>query len=117
MGTNSYTTQDFIAKIPGSGGIIAVIAKRVGCTWTTAKKYCTQYATVRQAYEDESEAVADLAESTVLKAIQGGDIPSAKWWLSRIRRDKFATRQETDVTSDGKGLTVEFKGNIEPDAL
>ena len=35
---NTYKTQQFLDAIPGTGGIITAIAKRLGCSWHTAKK-------------------------------------------------------------------------------
>ena len=35
----TYTAAQFIAAIPGTGGIITKIAEKVGCAWHTAKKY------------------------------------------------------------------------------
>jgi len=102
-GAAQFTAKQFIDVIPGSGGIIAVIAKRVGCHWHTAQHYIDTYPTIREAYEDECAGVDDLAESTVIKSIRDGDVPTAKWWLEKRRRDKFATR--TEVTgADGKPL-------------
>ena len=98
-GAAQFTAKQFITAIPGSGGIIAVIAKRVGCDWHTAKRYIRLYPTINQAYEDECSGVDDLAESTVIKAIRDGDVPTAKWWLEKRRRDKFASR--TEVTGTG----------------
>jgi len=92
-----YTAAQFIEQIPGSGGIISTIARRVGCAWHTAKKYCTTYPTVAKVYQDECEGVTDLAESTVLKAIKDGDITSAKWYLTMKAKDRgYAQRFEID---------------------
>ena len=106
---NSYTTQQFINAIPGSGGIISTIAARVGCTWNTAKKYVTEFATVRAAYDDECETINDKAESTLIRAIEDGDIASAKWWLSKKRKQMFG--EALDVTSDGKSIVVRLVGD------
>ena len=57
-----YTAEQFIKAIPGSGGIISTIARRVGCGWHTARDYVDKHPSVKQAYDDECEAVLDLAE-------------------------------------------------------
>lgn len=98
---NQWTAQQFIAAIPGSGGIVATIAKRIGCDWHTARRYIDDYPTIRQAYEDECETVTDLAESTLIKSMQEGDAGTAKWWLSRKRRDKFADNLEVTGAAGG----------------
>lgn len=102
-GANQFKAEQFIKAMPGSGGIIAVIAKRVGCDWHTADKYIREFPTVRQAYEDECAGIDDLAESTVIKAIRDGDISTAKWWLEKRRRDRFG--QTLEMTGpDGRDL-------------
>lgn len=101
---NQYTAKQFIDAIPGTGGIVATIAKRVACDWQTAKKYIDTFPSVQRAYQNECETVADMAESVLVKSIQAGDTGDAKWFLSRIRRGKFATQENIDVTSDGKRI-------------
>jgi len=110
-GANQFTAKQFTDAIPGTGGIIAAIAKRVGCDWHTAKKYIDTLPTVRQAYEDECSNIDDLAESTVIKAIKDGDVGSAKWWLEKRRRDKFANAVEVTGANDGP-LTLEIVERI-----
>ena len=102
---DQYTARTFIQAIPGSGGIISTIAKRVGCDWSTAKKYLTEYPTVARAYEDECEAVADLAESVLITSIRDGNTQDAKWYLARIRRGKYAERYEF-TGEDGGPVTI-----------
>ena len=108
-GSNQYKAQVFIEAIPGSGGIISTIAKRVGCSWHTAKKYITNYATVRRAYDDECEKVTDLAESVVFLALKSDNpqtaVTTAKWYLTMKARDRgYAPQSQVDVTSGGQPL-------------
>ena len=91
---SKYTTDQFITAIKGSGGIVSTIAARVGCDWNTAKAYMDKFPTVRRAYEDECELVNDVAESTIIKAIREGDVATAKWWITKKRRETFADRIE-----------------------
>uniref|UniRef100_A0A6M3KWU9 Terminase n=1 Tax=viral metagenome TaxID=1070528 RepID=A0A6M3KWU9_9ZZZZ len=100
-GASQYRASDFIDAIPGSGGIISVIAKRVGCAWHTAKKYIDSYATVRAAYDDECQGILDLAESTVIRSIKEGGAADARWYLTMKGRGRGyapTQRQELDVT-------------------
>lgn len=102
-----FTQEQFKKAIPGSGGIYATIAKRVGCSWHTAQSHIRDTPALAQMYEDEANTVDDLAESVVIKHIQRGDINAAKWWLERRRRAKFATRTETELSGkDGGPLTI-----------
>lgn len=80
---NQYKAKDFIDAIPGTGGIISAIARKVGCTWDTAKKYIDEYPTIQAAYQNECESVLDMAESVIFNSIQNKDSRDAKWYLTR----------------------------------
>jgi hypothetical protein len=99
---NLFSAEQFTKAIPGSAGIITTIAKRVGCDWHTAKKYIEEYATIRQAYADECEAVLDMAEAKLYKAVEKGDLQAVKYILStKGKRRGYVERQE--VTGAGGG--------------
>ena len=109
-GTSKYTANDFIAAIPGTGGIISAIARKVNCDWSTAKKWIDDYPTVKRAYDAECEAMLDLAESAVLRniklAAQGeGDTADAKWYLTKKgKRRNYGDAVE--VTGEGGGAVT-----------
>jgi len=92
--TNGYTAQQFIDAIPGTGGIVATIARRVGCVWHTAKKYIEAYPTVQQVYQDECEAVLDLAESVVIEAIHDRDMQMVRYYLSTKGKHRGYTEKQ-----------------------
>lgn len=100
----NYTAAQFIAAIPGSGGIITTIATRVGCAWHTAKKYIDALATVRQAYEDECNKVLDLAESNIFRDLQAHEVQTSKWYLTMKGADRGYIPKET--------RTVEQSGDV-----
>lgn len=110
----NYTAAQFIAAIPGSGGIITTIASRVGCAWSTAKKYITKYVTVQQAYEDECAKVVDLAESVVIGSIKDKDVQTAKWYLTMKGAERgYVQTQRSEVSGpDGGPVKQEVTGNV-----
>lgn len=105
----SYKVQDFIAAIPGTGGVITHIAQKVGCTWHTAKKYVTGYSTVQRAYDNECEKVLDAAETAIIsvimppkdKAQRAGweaDLPTVKWYLTMKGGGRgYAPKRRLDI--------------------
>lgn len=100
-GKNGFTAEQFIKAIPGTGGIISTIAKRVGCEWHTAKKYIEEYPTIMQAYLDEKHAIDDRALSVVLKAIvEGNDLSVAMWWVKMKLGDEFHETSRQIVSVD-----------------
>ena len=94
----SYKAQDFIDAIPGTGGVVDTIARRVGCNWHTAKRYIDEYSTVREAYLDEKHKVDDAAKSIVIADIvKNKNVDTAKWWLRVKLPDEFAPKEKRDV--------------------
>ena len=92
-----YTTEQFSKAIKLSGGVISVIAQRVGCSWHTAKKYIEKFPTLRDAYEGELQFTNDIALTVVLQAIKEGDVGTAKWWLTKKRPLEFGDQQVPTV--------------------
>ena len=102
MSRATYTTDQFIMAIPGTGGIISAIARKVGCGWHTAARYIDQHATVKQAYDDECERVLDLAETKTIKAIEDGDLQMVRYYLStKGRKRGYVERTEQEVKQSG----------------
>ena len=93
---NGFTAKEFIDAIPGTGGVMSVIAKRVGCHWHTAKKYITDHATVQQAYQNEKHAVDDKAVSNIFTDISKGSIETSKWWVRMKMGDEFAPTERIE---------------------
>jgi len=108
-----YLAEQFIGAIPGSGGIISTIAKRVGCAWNTAKKYCTKYATVRRVYNDECARVLDLAEGKVMEAIDEGDGVMIRYYLSTKGKHRgYILRQEVSGP-DREPVSIKVKHDLQ----
>jgi hypothetical protein len=120
-----YKANQFIVNIPGSAGIITIIARRVGCSWNTAQKFITEYPTVAAAYKAECESPKDTAESVVIRNIQlaakqqqEADAPvdstDAKWYLTMKAKDRgYSTRQEI-TGPDGGAVSVTYVEVVKP---
>lgn len=105
MANGKYLAQDFIEVIPGSAGIVKEIAARVGCSRTTALRYIRQYATIREAYEDEVERVIDEAESVIIHDItENEDVQTAKWYLTMKGAGRgYAQLRKTQISGPDEG--------------
>lgn len=126
-GNNQFTARQFIEAIEGTGrfaepkthtgcmGIISTVARRVGCNWHTAKKYCTRgrtpFVTVAVAFENEAETALDMAESKLLKMIQESDGPMIRYFLSTKGKNRgFTERQE--ITGKDGGPVEQISYNV-----
>lgn len=96
---DQYKAADFIAALPGTGGVITAIASRVGCDWITAKKYLTQYPTIKAAWEAEKESILDIAESVLHTNIQAA---------KRIQERSLRLAQEADKNQDFETATGQY---------
>jgi hypothetical protein len=100
-GAEQYKAQDFIAAIPGTGGIVTAIARKVGCAWNTAKRYIETHPTVQRAYQDECESILDLAEAKVISAIKDGDSQMIRYYLSTKGKSRgYSERTQIEALGD-----------------
>ena len=99
-----YSQKQVLEAVRDSGGIVSAVAARLGCDWNTARKYIDRWKTTQTAFEAERERVLDLAETTLVKAIKSGDVGAAKWYLSRIGRNRGFS-DAVDVTTGGQPIT------------
>lgn len=98
--TNGFTAEQFIKAIPGTGGVITAIARKVGCDWHTAKKYIDEFATVKRAYDDESEGILDLAEAKLIEAIHSGDTGMIRFYLTTKGKHRGYTEKHEIAASN-----------------
>lgn len=111
-----FTAKQFIDAIPGSAGIVTTIAKRVGCSWHTCKKYIETYPTIRDAYQDECESLTDYAESKLIEAIKAGDLAAVKYYLSTKGKNRgYSERQEVTGKDGGPVELAIVERIVEPE--
>lgn len=84
----NITKDQVLEAINGSVGITLTVANRLNCTWATAKSLIERWEETREAFQSETEKILDLAEGQVFKAVQAGDIATAKWVLARKGRQR-----------------------------
>ena len=100
MGQQRYTASQFITAMPGTGGIIAAVAHKVGCRWETAKKYIETYPTVKQAWQAERETIIDMAEGELFQAVKRGERWAISFVLKTIGRERGYVEQQ-EIKTDG----------------
>ena len=92
--------KTILLAIKDSGGIVSTIAKRLECSWSTAKIYIEKFPVTLIAYDDEKQKILDVAESGIYSSItrkEDPDYGNMKWILERLGKDRgFSTKQEID---------------------
>ena len=110
MGKDLFTAAQFIAAIPGSGGIVTQIAKKVGCSWNTARKYIDNHPSVQQAYNDECEAILDMAEAALFKQVSQEEAWAVKYLLATKGKGRGYTERTELTGADGAAISLTSVG-------
>ena len=104
-----YTAQQYIDAMPGTGGIISAIARKVGCGWSTVARAIKKYPTVARARNAARSEVTDKAQANLVQAISNGDLSISKWWV-QVMDPEFVPKQAVDVNLAGE-LKIEYVNN------
>ena len=112
-GKQRYTAAQVISAIKGSFGIKTAVAAALECNRQTVDNYIERYPTIKQAYEDEREALVDLAEGKFTQAIAQGEWPAIRFALATLGRkrgftEKVEVEGQVDITSGGKPIGPDF---------
>ena len=111
-----YTAAQVIDAIQQTKGMLTLAAKRLGCAPDTIYRYVREYPTVAAALKIEREAVTDMAELALYKAIQAGEGWATCFYLKTQGRGRGYV-ERTEVEHSGaigivKGYTVR---DVSPD--
>lgn len=93
-----FTAAEVVAACEGSRGILAVVARKLGCDRETVEKARDRWPEVRAALEGSREHVYDLLEIKIYdKAIKDGDIRALRYLLNtHCRARGYGQRQEVE---------------------
>lgn len=101
-----FTAQQVIDAIPGTGGIMELVAKNLGCDRATVWRYSKRYATVQQALVQADESVTDLAEAKAIKLINAEHWPAIMHRLSTKGKGRGYTERHEVTGAEGGPLAV-----------
>jgi len=104
-----YAKETVLKAITESGTIISTIAKKLGCSWGTARTYIQKWDETKKAYEDSEQQILDMCEGSIYTSIQSGDIQSAKWVLATKGKNR-GWNEKIDLSGD---ISVTINDNIE----
>ena len=107
-----YKWQDMAAACEGTGGIKALVARKLDCSRSTVVNYAKRYARVRQALEDAKQARIDLAEGQHTRLIVSGYWPAIKYLLETQGRDRGYTERHEITGADGAEIAIRVIGGV-----
>jgi hypothetical protein len=113
MANKHHSCAEFIAAIPGTGGIITRIAEKVHCNWKTAYSWTHNKASVAAVYQAEVEKVLDTAEVNLLTFVIGDqkhgvlpDLSAIKFYLTTKGKHRGYSERVEVTGTDGKEITL-----------
>ncbi len=111
--TNRFTVQQVLDAVPKTGGIMALVAKKLECDRSTVWHYAQRYVTVARALEQADEELTDLAEAKAGKMIEEGYWPAIEHRLStKGKRRGYTERIEMTGADSGPVAVVIAKDGI-----
>jgi len=112
---DSYSKEQVIEAIQGSGAVVTTIANKLGCSRSLAERIIDMWEETRQAFIDEEMSMNDMCKNTLLQAIHKGDVASSKWWLSKKNKaEGFGDEAPVvNVTTQTANNTETIKSNLD----
>lgn len=80
--------EQIIEAIKDTGGLINEICERLDICRNTFASYRRRFARVEEAYQQECDRVADMAEGTIFSLIQQGSLAAAMYYLNNKARHR-----------------------------
>lgn len=103
--------EQFLEAIEGSGGLVSLIAKRLGISWNMTKNRIGQSARLVRAYNDECERMLDKAEKTIFDCFEdeSGQVKlgAARFYLQT--KGRLRGYAETEKKDEGEIEPVTIK--------
>jgi transposase-like protein len=94
-----YTAETIIRAIQAAKGNVSAAARTLGCTRQTLANYVKKYSSVRQALDDEREAMIDTAESALYSAVLDKQGWAVCFTLKTLGRSRgYIERHDVHVT-------------------
>lgn len=98
----TFTPEQVVTAITEARGILAVAARRLGCSRQTLNTYSHRYASVRAALDDSRENLLDFTESKLLKLIDDENITAIIFYLkTQGKRRGYVERSEVTGAEGG----------------
>ncbi len=99
-----FSAQQMIDACHESAGIMAVVARKLGCDRATVWRYARRYKTIKAALEQSDEEMTDKAEAKLVKLINADYWPAIHYRLSTKGKARgYTERQELGISGERGG--------------
>jgi transposase len=102
------TTDQVIAALHETRGMVTVAARRLGVATNTVKRYIRKYKSVQESLEEERERTIDIAELKLFEAIQDGQPWAISMLLKTIGKNRGYVERQEHTGADGGAIGIQF---------
>lgn len=106
---NKFTTQQVIAAIRETKGLVTRAAARLGCDPKTIRSYAARYPTVAEALREEREGMTDVAELALYNAILKGEPWAVSLYLKTQGKQRGYVERVETTGKDGGPIEARTK--------
>lgn len=96
-----------------SGGNISAIARRIDVWRRTVYLYQEKWPEVKEAIEEEREALLDFAESQLFKQIKSGNIAAIIFTLKTRGKERGYVERQEFTGKDGGTLMINWERDVD----
>lgn len=109
MAKERYTVKKILEAIPGTGGIVFIVAQKLGCRRETVSIKKSKSKVLQEAFEQERESMLDYAEAELFEKIRQGDNTMIIFFLKTQGKHRgYVERSETKDVSDPNRFAKQF---------
>lgn len=112
------TKEEMLEAIKNSQGLVSKIQKKLEAatgerwSWETVERYVHKWEACEEAVKAEKEAMLDLAENNVFKALTQNDLPTSKWYLRMKGKERgYVETQELQMRR-ADPLNINLQGEL-----
>ncbi|RWQ83454.1 MAG: hypothetical protein EOS85_11550 [Mesorhizobium sp.] len=108
-GDRKLTVESVTEALKWSGGLVTAASRKLGCHTTTLYSFMNENPALKAVREEISEALVDLAENTLYRAIREGDLKAVMFFLDRRGRHRGYGWKAEVTGRDGAPVQFELE--------
>ena len=104
------TAERIIKALGETQGLLTMAARKAGVSYTTVKRYATEFPSVRQAVQDAKESMLDFAEGKLYQKIKDGDNIAIIFYLKTQGKSRGYIEKTEIGNPLGESFRIEHDG-------
>ena len=113
-----YNQMQVIDALIAADGALTIAAKRLGTSYRHLKKYIDANEKMTEVLHGIEESILDLAEGTLRKSIEEGDLAATIFFLKTKGKDRgYSVHDKRDISELMQPVTIVYHSPRDPERL